>query len=161
MPNLLSANAAAAVRVSNRQKLLRPSTLRLREQKPFDVVIDDLSSEGCRISSTVPLAAGEAISLGLPGIGRCAARVIWSGGKVAGCRFDRPLHDAQIEKIKLAHTVVTGSFGCAAIHVDREGETMSLPSKSKRIALIVGLSLLSWGLFGFLGWAVKMLALSH
>ncbi|KEQ49359.1 PilZ domain-containing protein [Sphingobium chlorophenolicum] len=158
MPNLFLANAAAAIRVSNRQKLLRPSTLRLRE-RPFDVVIDDLSDEGCRISAPVALAAGQAVSLGLPGVGTCTARVIWSDGKTAGCQFDQPLLAGQIEKIRLAHTVVAASFG-GALHVDREGETMSLPSKFRRGVLIVGLSLLSWGVFGFLVWAVKTLAAS-
>lgn len=63
----------------------------------------DLSAEGCQVEGLPPLRRGEPLRLALPGMILRAARLRWSRGSAAGCRFDLPLSLEELE-ILLEHS---------------------------------------------------------
>lgn len=63
------------------------------------VQILDLSAHGFRIDSQLDLAVGTDVWLRLPGLEPCHAKVAWTEGYFAGCKFERPLHPAVVDMI--------------------------------------------------------------
>jgi len=63
------------------------------------VHILDLSVHGFRIDSQLDLAVGTDVWLRLPGLEPCHAKVAWTEGYVAGCKFERALHSAVLDMI--------------------------------------------------------------
>jgi hypothetical protein len=59
----------------------------------------DLSVHGARLQTYSELRAGSMIWLALPGIGHCAARVVWAGDFEAGLEFAAPLTPQAFEKL--------------------------------------------------------------
>lgn len=72
-------------------------TLRDPVRAPHDVLVSEVSATGFRIPATVALAPGDAITLGLAGIGARAARVVRedAGGQY-GCAFVSPLDEGEL-----------------------------------------------------------------
>lgn len=101
-------------RAARRQELGRPSTLRADDGAPVDVLLEDVSTSGCRISGVPELAQGEAILIGLAGVGARLARVIWTEENRAGCHFDAPLSAEEFARTQQAGTVVSGAFSVRA-----------------------------------------------
>jgi hypothetical protein len=66
---------------------------------PVSVNILDLSVHGFRIDSHLDLAVGMDVWLRLPGLEPSHARVAWTEGYVAGCKFERALHPAVLDMI--------------------------------------------------------------
>lgn len=59
----------------------------------------DVSLEGCKVETNSPLRTGTQVWVTLPGLRPQAARVVWSRGYTAGCRFALPLHPAVFETL--------------------------------------------------------------
>lgn len=59
----------------------------------------DVSVHGARLQSYSELERGTAIWLALPGIGRCAAIVVWARGFEAGVEFKNPLSAKAFETL--------------------------------------------------------------
>jgi hypothetical protein len=53
----------------------------------------DLSQHGARLQTYSALRAGSHIWLTLPGVGHCAARIVWANDFEAGLEFQIPLSD--------------------------------------------------------------------
>lgn len=66
---------------------------------PISVHILDLSEHGFRIDSHLDLAVGMDVWLRLPGLEPSHAKVAWTEGYVAGCKFERALHPAVLDMI--------------------------------------------------------------
>lgn len=73
-----------------------PSTLRAPDGKPIDVIVEDFSRTGFRISTEVDLPVGTLISLGLAGAGARVAQILRVRGNRYGCAFMKPLTDAEV-----------------------------------------------------------------
>ena len=57
----------------------------------IDVVVLDLSREGCRLQSAADLAIGERIELDVPKQGKVRAQIRWALGNEAGAVFLDPV----------------------------------------------------------------------
>lgn len=97
-------------RAARRQELHRVSTLRAEDGAPIDVLLEDVSTSGCRISGVPDLAQGEAILIGLAGVGARLARIIWIEDNRTGCHFDAPLSAEEFATTQQAGTVISGAF---------------------------------------------------
>ena len=57
----------------------------------IDVVVTDISREGCKLETDGSLEIGEQVEIKVERYGSFAARVQWIAGKQAGARFLDPL----------------------------------------------------------------------
>jgi len=73
-----------------------PSTLRVSDGAPIDVVVDDFSRTGFHFTSDADLPIGTLVSLGLSGAGSRAARIARRRGNGYGCTFMKALSDEEI-----------------------------------------------------------------
>jgi hypothetical protein len=78
-------------RAAVRRSTMAASTMRADGSAPIDVVVIDVSATGVRIATSVDLAVGQEISIGLAGAGSTRAFVAWKRGDQYGCQFERPL----------------------------------------------------------------------
>lgn len=85
-------------RVSERYAVDLDATLRDRVAQPYDVVIEDLSATGFRLSGGPALTTGAIASIGFAGIGVHPARVIRQDGMTYGCEFVTPLSADMLNK---------------------------------------------------------------
>jgi hypothetical protein len=77
-------------------------TVRGADGAPYAVSISSLSLDGCRM--TAPgrrMAAGTLLTIGVGPAGVLPARVAWRVGPVHGVSFDKPLHPAVLDHIRL------------------------------------------------------------
>lgn len=61
--------------------------------------VTDLSLLGARLQTYSELRAGAMIWLALPGIGHCAAKVVWASDFEAGLEFQTPLTNEAFEAL--------------------------------------------------------------
>ena len=97
-------------RASERLAISRPSTLRAHDGEPIDVTIEDLSITGCRISTSLTWNMGDALMIGLPGVGTRLCYIVWSNGGEIGCEFEAPLARADIEATRRAQPLTHVQF---------------------------------------------------
>lgn len=81
-----------------------------RQATAIDVVILDLSRDGCLIESDAALREGMKISLGIAGIRVRQADVVRRAGREYGCRFPVPLTADEVRRAGKIDTVHTGAF---------------------------------------------------
>jgi transcriptional regulator with XRE-family HTH domain len=65
------------------------------------VLIHNLSATGLLVECETALEEGEAIAIDLPHVGPALATVVWSSGRLHGCRFARPLDQAAVKAAEL------------------------------------------------------------
>ncbi|RYE00735.1 MAG: PilZ domain-containing protein [Sphingomonadales bacterium] len=75
-----------------------PSTLRVPDGKPIDVIVEDFSRTGFRFVADVDLPIGTLVSLGLSGAGSRAARVMRRRGNSYGCAFMEALSTEDVAR---------------------------------------------------------------
>ncbi|HEX8527678.1 PilZ domain-containing protein [Allosphingosinicella sp.] len=68
----------------------------VRPSSPIAVI--DLSTGGCGIETDIQLEPQTRVWLKLPGLESWPCRVAWSDGTRAGLAFDRPLHEAVVNR---------------------------------------------------------------
>jgi hypothetical protein len=73
-----------------------PSTLRVADGEPINVVVDDFSRTGFHFTGNVDLPIGTLVSLGLSGAGSRAARIMRRRDNGYGCAFMKALTDEEI-----------------------------------------------------------------
>ncbi|WP_445192446.1 PilZ domain-containing protein [Sphingomonas sp. Tas61C01] len=98
-------------RTADRQPVSLDATLRKPDQRPVDILIEDLSAGGFRMTTIEALSLGDAISVGISGIGRREARVVRRSGSSYGCEFDAAVAVAEIERAQTVETIVHADFG--------------------------------------------------
>lgn len=59
----------------------------------------DVSTGGCRLQTEAAVEAGAQVWLKLPGLETKRSRIVWTQGTLAGCEFDTPLHEADVEQL--------------------------------------------------------------
>ncbi|HEX8573275.1 MAG TPA: PilZ domain-containing protein [Allosphingosinicella sp.] len=62
------------------------------------VTVVDLSTHGCGIEAAGHCEPGSRVWLKLPGLESWPARIVWAEADRAGLSFDRPLHQAVVER---------------------------------------------------------------
>ena len=101
---------SARIERAERTAVDRPGTLRERARFVTDIVVEDLSRTGCRICTDADMSVGTLISIGIPGVGMQAARVVRSEGNVHGCSFLLPITEADVLKSQTVVTVENLAF---------------------------------------------------
>lgn len=136
------------VRSAERHEVALDGTLRNPDWKPFDVVVDELSSTGFRVPATTHLDVGAAVSLGLPGVGMCPAQVVRRTAEQYGCVFSTPLSPDQFAaalRATAAQTIVLSPLAGAPLlqaTIDAaEDRSIGMPL---RALAVVGLAGASW-----------------
>ncbi|HEY1605738.1 MAG TPA: PilZ domain-containing protein [Allosphingosinicella sp.] len=85
-----------------RQYVRRPvhigAGLGANDRPASSIVLFDLSTHGCGFEATCHLEAGTRVWLKLPGLESWPARIAWTGEGRGGLEFDKPLHDAVVER---------------------------------------------------------------
>lgn len=128
-------------RSAERVDIGRPCIVRLADGTAIQARIEDLTREGCRIDTPVPLSARQSISIGIPGVGTVAAQVMWFGDRGYGCAFDRPLPPGSVTAAIDDNVVPL----IVAQHPPVETLPHGKWSPRARIALVGGVTLLFWG----------------
>lgn len=62
------------------------------------VVVVDLSTDGCGIEVAGHCEVGSRVWIKLPGLESWPSRIAWAEGDRAGLSFDRPLHQAVVDR---------------------------------------------------------------
>ncbi len=62
------------------------------------VIVVDLSTDGCGIEVAGHCEVGARVWLKLPGLESWPSRIVWAQGDRAGLSFDRPLHQAVVDR---------------------------------------------------------------
>jgi hypothetical protein len=147
-------------RSSIRHKVERWSTLRIGNDAPQDVTIDDLSLTGFRMSGVDEMTKGDLIMVGLAGVGAREANVVWVGDGIAGCSFSSSITPHQFEKTISANTVVEADFGPYAPSSHELGESESsgrAMSGRRMLAIIIAAAVAAWGAFIAIGYGIALL----
>lgn len=138
-------------RALDRAEAGRASTIRQQDQIPVDVVIDDLSCGGCRVSGDLGLAVDDRVTIGLPGIGACPAKVIWTKDGSTGLEFHRALTGHDVDIACETNTLIDGHFGL--VHagppppLDRDDgvdDADERLSPRRRLGIIIAAAICAW-----------------
>jgi hypothetical protein len=63
----------------------------------YDVDVQDLSTDGCKVSLAEPPSVGDPMLVKFDGLEAIAAKVAWVEAKMAGLQFDRAVHPAVLD----------------------------------------------------------------
>lgn len=66
-----------------------------------EILVHDISATGLLVESPLPLANDERIAVELPEAGETWAQVVWTSGKLFGCRFETPISLAVLSAAQL------------------------------------------------------------
>ncbi|HEX7856078.1 MAG TPA: PilZ domain-containing protein [Sphingobium sp.] len=127
-----------------RTQVDKASTIRTGDGVPLDVVIENLSHSGFKIECLANLAVGEEIALGLAGVGVRAAIVLWSNGSTAGCRFNDPISQAEMEATIAASTVIDASNVWGPLPSENAAVPQRRYSTRRKLALVLAATLAAW-----------------
>ena len=98
-------------RAADRQAVALDATLRKPDQRPVDILIEDLSITGFRMTGATGLALDAILTVGISGIGRREARVVRRSDDHFGCEFLVPILAAEIARAQTVDTIVHADFG--------------------------------------------------
>ncbi|USI73179.1 PilZ domain-containing protein [Sphingomonas morindae] len=90
-------NALVRVERAERYELDGPGTVAAPLELPRPVTVVNISRSGCLLRGASGLAAGAAISVGIPGIGARAAHITRLTPDGYGCAFEALLSAAEVE----------------------------------------------------------------
>ncbi|HEX8225327.1 MAG TPA: PilZ domain-containing protein [Allosphingosinicella sp.] len=62
------------------------------------VTVVDLSTHGCGVEVSGHCEPGSRVWIKLPGLESWPSRIVWAEGNRAGLSFDRPLHQAVVDR---------------------------------------------------------------
>ncbi|USI73857.1 PilZ domain-containing protein [Sphingomonas morindae] len=106
----MSIKTSIEVERAERIKIGRRGTVRERTRVASDVAVIDLSTTGVRFTAEPPLEIGALVSLGIPGLGMQAARVMRVNGIEHGAAFLMPISAEDVVRAGIAETVAEGNF---------------------------------------------------
>ncbi|MDE2403636.1 MAG: PilZ domain-containing protein [Sphingomonadales bacterium] len=127
-------------RVDDRLPIDRQAVLRA-DGIAHEIHIEDLTREGCRITTDLKVATGASIALGIAGVGRVYAQVVWGRDGTYGCVFDAPLPSGSVTAATLNNVqrFVPPREDAATFAAD----DAKLPLRQRAI-IIVGATSLLW-----------------
>lgn len=143
------------------------ATLRDSEHTPLDVAIEDLSHGGFRVVAGAALNVGDAIAIGIAGLGTRGAQVVWGTAGIYGCEFDTPLTDADLRAAVAGPVATPIAFPKTPLPSPQppqvEGWSAPAGADAKfpvrtRLAIIVGSAVIAWMLVFAIGWGLWALA---
>lgn len=92
-------------RREDRKSLSGSVMFRKPTELPYEVTLQDLSPQGCRIALRERVLPGQLVWITLPGLENLPSLVRWSGEWTAGIEFEKPMHAAVFDHVaaRLCH----------------------------------------------------------
>ena len=135
-------------RLVERPTLGRTGVLRIDSvPSSTEVVIRDLTRDGCGIESNVPVEPGMRVEIGIANIGRVAGTVLWCGDNSFGCMFEHSLPSGSVTAAFGPRNIV--AFPVEAMRQEPVAGTTKFPPHIRLLA-IGSIVLVSWGGIGAL-----------
>lgn len=125
------------------------ATLRDNDRRPHDVVVEQLSKTGFLIPAMAQLAPGEQVTIGIPGIGMCHARVVREAEAGFGCEFLHPLSEDELAEAmvtKPAEPIPLSLFRFSSIEAPGAGLIDDRWPWRVRVWSLIGLAVVFWWL---------------
>jgi hypothetical protein len=158
MSSAIHAKLLTNRRACDRAGVGRASTILHDQEIPINIVIEDLSSGGCRVSGDLGLAMDDTVTVGLPGIGACPAQVVWSDNGSTGLVFRRALTGHDVDVVRANNMSTDGRFGPIAIAPEPADEDRRhMLSPRRRLAIIIAAAICAWGIAIMLFWLAEKL----
>ena len=120
-------------RTADRQAVSLDATLRKPDQRPVDILIEDLSATGFRMTTKEAISLDDAISIGISGIGRRDARIVRRSGSSYGCEFVVSVDRAEIERAQTVETIVRADFGTMPVVTAEDPPLDAVEHRIRRI----------------------------
>ncbi|MGL4314448.1 MAG: hypothetical protein ACRCSO_10715 [Sphingomonas sp.] len=105
--------------------------------------IADLTRDGCRLVTSLPLAPGRAVTIMVPGIGAVAGEISYIAADGAHCAFSQPLPAGAISVATAAAAQGDTGLDVSPTHRAAALATAKWPAPA-RIGLIAGLAASGW-----------------
>ena len=137
-------------RTSTRVEIRRPAVLRFGGET-FEVALENLTRDGCRIACTEDLPPFADVSIGLAGVGHAPGRLVWRSATSYGCAFDTALPPGAVTAATLNNVAMFHPAGEASPAVTSDDAKYPLAA---RIATVAGLSAMLWS--GVIGIALLL-----
>lgn len=139
-----------------RISLDRTATLRDGSQKPLDVVVHNISSTGCLVSTDAELPDDMLVTIGIAGLGTRPARVARQSETLYGLAFLELANESDLLPARDAQTLVDGVFSAPLPTNEIEDGPDDRYSPRTRFLILVGSSFGLWTALG-IGSAVLLL----
>lgn len=107
-------------RSNPRKRLTLIASASLSGIEPHDVTILDLSVTGILIQTNVALALGDVFQMELPSGDGVIATVIWNGGYLYGCQFDKTISQNVIDAALIRSQLFSTSRPVPAHHPESD-----------------------------------------
>jgi hypothetical protein len=125
----------------------------LDDSRDFNATVRDLSRVGFLMDSTTAMTVGEMIYVELPRLGRVSARVAWTEGRLAGCRFVSPISLGAVSAALLRAVPDAVALVADGPSVRTDPVAEEELSSRQKLAVLLSLSLLSWVVVVAIGYA--------
>ena len=138
-------NPSSDPRGAPRIPIGRDGTIRDAANQPVEIVVQDVSANGCLLHSPLALPENQVLGIGLPGLGRREGRIVWRDGERHGIEFLWPLSATELADVQSTDNLTIGIF-------PQRLETMLAPEEAEppsrltipSIALMVVASAAIW-----------------
>lgn len=128
----------------HRITLDRSATLRDNAQKPLDVIVHNISSTGCLVSTDAKLPGNGLVTIGLAGLGTRSARIVRQADRLYGLAFLEPASESELTAARHAETLVEGGFSTPLPRGEASSVVDDRFSRRARFLFLVGSSLALW-----------------
>ena len=88
----------------------RDGTVRDAANQPVEIVVQDVSANGCLLHSPLALPENQVLGIGLPGLGRREGRIVWRDADRHGIEFLWPLSAAELADVQSTDNLMVGVF---------------------------------------------------
>lgn len=142
----LSGTTHVDARDTERMAFGRRGVLRIDDHlPPSEVLILDLTREGCGIQGNADVSPGMQVEVGIANVGRVPATVLWCEAGHFGCVFDAPLLPGSVTAAFGSHNVLP--FPSDVSVAGPPSPTGKLTPRV-RLLILLGTTILCWGAIG-------------
>lgn len=120
-------------RSEQRRNLLFATTGSSGSSDVHPVLVRDISAHGVLVETDMNLPLGASLMLELPEAGQVAARVVWEGDKLAGCRLEDTISQTTIDTVR--ESGAAAHEGDTAEASVRRSATRTLANRLKQLRL--------------------------
>lgn len=153
---LQSREARIETSIDDRRRRRHTLTLEVeaRDSGPTSssVTVYDISSTGLLIETNSSFSVGEKIEVELPRVGFRIAEIIWTSGRLVGCKFSQELTQGAVSAARLEGSpsikFEANPIRSAPLAVESQGQDTDSSSEKLSLGItlriIIGLALISW-----------------
>lgn len=136
-------------RMADRQTVNLDATLRKPDDRPVDILVEDLSATGFRMTGADALSLDALVTVGISGVGRREARVVRRSDDHYGCEFLVPIGAEEIARAQTVDTIFHADFGTGAVpQPELPLDDFELGIRKVRGPILIAGAVLPWLLIG-------------